>query len=123
MGEITFKTVCLLKRKPGMSLEDFKAYYETNHKRFGEQYLPKDARFIRRYMHPVPNPMTGEAPELDYDVIIETWFNSREDWEATMAIYAAPELAAEIAEDEEKLFDRSRINFSIVEEHESDLSG
>ena len=118
-----FKTVCLLKRKPGMSLEDFKDYYETHHKRFGEQYLPKSARFMRRYLYPVTNPMTGETPELDYDVITETWFENREDWEAAMAVYAEPALAAEIAEDEEKLFDRTKINFCIVEECESELAG
>jgi hypothetical protein len=118
-----FKTVCLLKRRPGMSFDDFKDYYETHHKRFGEQYLPADARFLRRYLNPVANPMTGETVELDYDVITETWFPSREDWEATMAIYAEPTLAAEIAEDEEKLFDRTKINFCIVEEFESALAG
>jgi len=117
-----FKTICLLKRKPGMSFDDFKAYYETHHKRFGETYLPEGARFIRRYMHAVANPMTGDVPELDYDVITETFFASREEWEATMAIYAEPALAAEMAEDEEKLFDRSKITFAIVEEYESDLT-
>ena len=117
-----FKTVCLLKRRPGMSMADFKDYYETHHKRFGESYLPSGARFMRRYLNPVPNPMTGEVVELDYDIITETWFASRAEWEATMAIYAEPDLAAEIAEDEEKLFDRSKINFCIVEEYESDLT-
>ena len=81
-----FKTVCLLKRKPGMSLDDFKAYYETHHKRFGETYLPKTARFMRRYMNPVPNPMTGEVAELDYDVITETWFENREEWYVSVRV-------------------------------------
>ncbi|TDI62861.1 MAG: ethyl tert-butyl ether degradation protein EthD [Alphaproteobacteria bacterium] len=117
-----FKTVCLLKRRPGMSMGDFKDYYEAHHKRFGDTYLPKGARFMRRYLSPVANPMTGEVVELDYDVITETWFASRAEWEATMAVYAEPTLAAEIALDEEKLFDRSKINFCIVEEVESDLA-
>ena len=118
-----FKTICMLKRRAGMSFDDFKDYYETHHRRFGDEALPASARFMRRYLHPVPNPMTGEIAELDYDVITETWFESRADWEAAMAIFAEPAMAAEIAEDEEKLFDRSKICFSTVEECESDLLG
>ena len=35
-----FKTVCLLKRKDGMSLEEFRDYYENHHRKIGEKVLP-----------------------------------------------------------------------------------
>jgi hypothetical protein len=34
------KIVVLVKRQSGMSIEQFKAYYETNHVRFGPKYPP-----------------------------------------------------------------------------------
>ena len=60
-----FKTVCFLKRRPGLSFEDFVSHYETHHRKFGEAVMPASARFMRRYLHPVPNPLTGEAEEMD----------------------------------------------------------
>jgi uncharacterized protein (TIGR02118 family) len=117
-----FKAVCLLKRRPGMSFEDFVNYYESNHRKLGEKWVPTQTRYVRRYLRPVAkNPITGEVPATEYDVLTEIWFKSREDFDAAMAALAAPEAAAEIAEDEEKLFDRSRICLCTIEEHESIL--
>jgi hypothetical protein len=117
-----FKTVCLLKRRQGMSFEDFVAYYETYHRKIGEKVLPTARRYMRRYLRPVPNPLTGEVVELEYDVLTEIWFVTREAYEAAMVALAVPETAAEIAEDEERLFDRSRNRFCTIEEHESILA-
>ncbi len=117
-----FKTVCLLKRRQGMSFDDFIAYYETYHRKIGEKVLPTARRYMRRYLRPVPNPLTGEVEELEYDVLTEIWFDTREAYEAGMRALAVPETAAEIAEDEEKLFDRSRNRFCTIEEHESQLA-
>jgi uncharacterized protein (TIGR02118 family) len=115
-----FKMVCLLKRRPGMSLEEFKSYYESTHRKIGEKYLPTCARYVRRYLTPFgANPVTGEAARPEYDVLTEIWFESREAFDAAMASLADPEVAREIAEDEERLFDRSKICLCTIEEHES----
>jgi hypothetical protein len=111
-----FKTVCLLKRRSGMSFDDFKDYYETHHRKIGEKVLPKGVRYVRRYLHPVPNPVTGESSDLEFDVLTEMWFDTRDTFEKTMAALSEPDVAAEIAEDEEKLFDRSKIRFCTIEE-------
>ena len=51
-----FKTVGLLKRRPGMSVEDFRSYYESNHRVIGEKYLTGNAvRYVRRFLDPAPN--------------------------------------------------------------------
>lgn len=114
-----FKTVIMLKRKPGMSFEDFKDYYESHHRKLGEKVLPSGIHYVRRYLQPVPNPVTGEVTELEFDVLTEVWYESREAFEAAMVALSEPEIAAEVAEDEEKLFDRTKNRFCTIEEHES----
>ena len=117
-----FKIITLLKRRPGMSMAEFIDYYDKSHRLIGEKYLGgKATRYVRRFLHPFPNPITGETPEPEFDVVMEIWFNDRASFEATMASLGAPEIAAEIAEDEEKLFDRSKNRTFWVEEHESDM--
>ncbi len=117
------KMVTLLKRKPGMSMEEFIRYYESNHRKIGEKYLrPHAAKYIRRFLHPLPESIVPEAPpEKPYDVVMEIWFENREKMEAAFADLMTEEAQAEIVEDESKLFDRDRIYSSIVEEFESDL--
>lgn len=115
-----FKTVVLLKRKAGMSMEDFIDYYENHHRKIGEKVLPHGIRYMRRFLRGVPNPVTGEANEPAFDVLTEMWFEDQAAFEAAMAALSEPETAAEIAEDEEKLFDRSNMHFCTIEERESD---
>jgi hypothetical protein len=118
-----FKAVCLLKRRPGMSFDEFVSYYESNHRKLGEKWVPTQTRYIRRYLRPVgKNPITGEAPVTEYDVLTEMWFETREAFEAAMTALSNPEASAEIAADEDKLFDRSKICLCTVEECESQLA-
>tara|TARA_B100000686_G_C16568181_1_gene851452 strand:- start:164 stop:529 length:366 start_codon:yes stop_codon:yes gene_type:complete len=117
-----FKTVGLLKRKPGMTTEEFRKYYESQHRLIGEKYLKgKAEKYMRRFLSPYPNPITGEQVEPEYDVILEIWYASRSAFEETGKILSSPEAAKEIAEDEEKLFDRPMNRFFFVEEVESEL--
>ena len=119
-----FKTIGLLKRRPGMSVEEFREYYESNHRVIGEKYLKGNAeRYIRRFLNPYPHPLTGEEVEPEYDVLLEIWYKDQAAFEATGAKLTTPEAAKEISEDEEKLFDRPAMRFFSVEEFESDLTG
>lgn len=118
-----FKTLTLLKRRSDLSMAEFIHRYETGHSRLGERLLKGAAtRYVRRYLHPVPNPETGAVEEGDHDVAMEIWFADRTTWEETMARLSTPEIMAEIVTDEETLFDRARNRFFLVEERESDLS-
>jgi hypothetical protein len=116
------KLITLLKRKAGMSREDFIAYYESNHRVIGEKYLRAHAcRYVRRYLQPLPHPITGETIEPDHDVLMEIWFPDEAAFKATMDVLTAPAAAAEIAADEEKMFDREKMRMFTVQEFESQL--
>jgi len=113
-----FSTITLLKRKPGLSMEAFIAHYETVHARIGEKYLAQDAlHYVRRYLHPA-----DEAADKPYDVVLEIGFADRDAYDRTLAVLREPGPAAEIAADEERLFDRPHNRMFFVEEHQSDLA-
>ena len=121
-GVIMIKMVTLLKRKPGMSMDAFINYYESHHAKIGEKYLASHAiRYVRRYLHPLPESIMPVPTEQHYDVVMEIWFQDQSAMEAAFAGLGKPEARAEISEDETKLFDCSRIHCYLVDEHESEL--
>lgn len=113
-----YKTITLLKRRDGLTLDEFIAYYETYHRLVGEKYLDGRAlRYARRYLRPLDD---SGAP-TDYDVVTEVWFADRASFESTLAVLMQPEAAAENAADEARLFDLAKIRMFAVEERESEL--
>jgi hypothetical protein len=116
------KMVTLLKRKPGMSMDEFINYYETKHSKIGEKYLsPHAVRYVRRYLRPLPESIIPVPMEQYYDVVMEIWFPDYSALSAAFTDLMKPEAQAEIIKDETQLFDRSRIHVYMVEEHESKL--
>lgn len=120
----TIKLVTLLRRRNGMSMDEFKDYYESVHARIGEKYLaPHASRYFRRYLHPVPGPAAEDDPERTYDVVMEIWFPDQAAFDAAFLDLRTAEAQAEIVADELKLFERDYIHGYIVDEHESCLDG
>ena len=115
------KQVVLLKRRPGMTLEEFKEYYETRHSLLGRKYMPLALRYFRRYVKPEPNPVTGKIVELDFDVITEIWWESREDYESTMRDLGQGEVNAIFREDEKNVFASHDNAVFTVEEFETTM--
>jgi uncharacterized protein (TIGR02118 family) len=73
------KFVILLKRRPGMTREEFIRYHRTSHaKTFMAD--PTIRRLCRRYVqsHPVAPEAEG-LPEPPFDGIAEVWFDSAAD--------------------------------------------
>lgn len=95
-----------------MSVPAFRDHYEQRHRRIGEKYLRGRAtRYVRRYVEKLPG--MGDPA---HDVVMEIWFPDREAFDATFRLLAEPDAAQEIAEDEERLFDRAAtVSFSVVE--------
>jgi hypothetical protein len=112
----------MLKRRTGMTREAFIERYENGHALLGAKHVVGAARYVRRYLEPVPELFTGKIVEPEYDVITELWFESREAYERTMQHLAEPDVVAEIVADEEALFDRSRHRVFLVEEHDTPLT-
>jgi len=112
-----FKTIWFMKRKPGMSRQEFIEYYENNHRLIGERLMAGAAtHYMRRFLHPV---LAGGAEPV-YDVVMELWFPDRATYENRMAqIWNDQATVAEVIEDETKFFDRESIVHYIAEEHTS----
>jgi uncharacterized protein (TIGR02118 family) len=113
--------IFMLKRRPGMSREEFVRYYESTHAKLGEKHVVNAARYVRRYLQGLPEPFTGTVREPDYDVITELWFDDQADMDVAMSHLLEAEVSQEITRDEENLFDRSRNRVYLVEEVDSTM--
>lgn len=114
------KAVTLLYKRPDLTLDAFRDYYESHHRKLGEKYLsPHAVKYVRRY--PI---LTDDDPERpQFNVIMEVWFDDFRSMENAMSAMNTPTAQAELAADEEQLFDRARTQSFVVDECESDLSG
>jgi EthD domain len=116
-----YKLVVLVKRKPGLTRQQFKDYFETKHVKFGEKYLPPYCtKYIRRYLIPQANPMTpNQPPHPDFDALVELWFADEEQFKAFQASVAGEADVHLVVEDEERFQDRNNVYRYLVEEHQS----
>lgn len=115
------KLVMPMKRRPGMSIEEFREYYESKHRLIGEKYLKG---YVTKYLRRFTNPLTdrdGQMRDPEYDVILEIWYPDEETFKACGQHLSQPEIAQEIREDEEKLFDMRYMRSYLVDECESDM--
>ncbi len=116
MAEV-HKVVIFLKRKPGLSIAAFRDYYENVHSRLAAKYSsPSIVKYMRRYVEPVPNLETGEAGELDFDVITEMWIDNPAHARGLLDIATRMGFPADILADEENVFDRSKTRYAAIVE-------
>jgi len=117
------KTVGLLKRRKGMSVEDFRAYYESTHRVIGERVLAGySCKYMRRFLNPSSDSQAATfGAEGDFDVVLEIWYPDDATAEACQKHLATFDIAAEILADELKLFDRDKNRFFTVTESVSDM--
>jgi uncharacterized protein (TIGR02118 family) len=113
------KLAVLLKRKSGMSFEDFDAYWEGPH---GDLVvsLPNFTRHVRRYSqaHIVDPDYGGEGmawPKAAFDGIAEVWFDSIEDMEAA---FNEPDFVEQVGADDPKFIDPESVSILVTREVE-----
>ena len=119
------KSVELIRRKPGLSREEFRRYYEEVHaplavKHFGQYY----ARYVRSY---VGHHVRGEEPQ--FDCITEIWFKDARAAQALVDDLGGSggsdeyttELGRVFREDEERFMDRTTLVAFMVREDISAL--
>jgi hypothetical protein len=111
------KLLLFLKRKPGMSPDAFRAWYEDHHVPLAMRYMAGAERYVRRYLEPTPG-----MPEMDFDVITELWFRDRKTVDTVIGILFRDAMPADVIADELNGFDRSRSRFHAVCECETDLA-
>jgi hypothetical protein len=116
-----FKVLLLLKRRTGMSMADFRSYYEDHHSKLGMKHGMTVKRYIRRYVTPLSDPAKVLPGELDFDVITELWFDDQAAFEKMLQHLSKPEVAEEVVTDEENLFDRSKTRIITVNETETTI--
>jgi len=111
------KLLIFLKRRPGLSREEFRAYYEGNHVPLCVKYMSGVDRYFRRYLEPASG-----MPEMEADVITEVWFHSRAALDYVLATAAQDQLPPDVLADEQHLFDRSKSRFCAVTECETEMA-
>jgi EthD domain len=121
------KIIALLRRRAGLSFEDFITHYETRHAPLALSHMTSAVRYCRKYLRPLTKPAEDangtHGVEPHFDAITELWVEDYAAAERTFAELAQPLVAAEIATDEEHFLDRGKIRlFFVVEERESDCS-
>lgn len=117
-----FKVMVLIKRRSGMSMDEFKAYYEGNHVPLALEHVPHLQGYVRNYFTPMGGTHTEGGDELPFDVCTELHYANEEDFGKSMAALQQPEVLDLIVADEEKVFDRSTITFMNVDVRESELA-
>jgi len=122
MAQTWWKILLFMKRRPGMSVEDFRTYYETRHVPLAEKYASGVGRYIRRYIDPQLHPETGAWPD-PWDVITELWFADEKTYRGTLAYITTSLMPEAIVEDEWNLFDRTQLRIATVVECESGAQG
>lgn len=102
------KVLTFLKRRPGMPVEEFQAYWRTRHPEVVTR-LPGVRRYVQSHFLPA-----GYARgEPVWDGIAEVW---ADDTDALRAMTRSPQHAA-VQEDEARFIDRSTMGFVVTEEH------
>lgn len=104
-----FKQICFFRKRPDMTADEFMDYYENQHSRLVQRTgvkssMPNALRYVRRYLTPEKNPVTGEVLDPGYDCIMEIWWTCREEFDAARAILNEPERLRITMEDETQLF-------------------
>lgn len=115
------KIVCLFSRKPGMSMAEFKAYYEQRHVPLIGRLLPPAQEYRRNYAiegkaYAAAHAVEGRSTERLFDVMTEMTFDSEEAFQQMMDALADPAVGPLVAADEENFLERSTMRTFFVEE-------
>jgi len=109
------KVMLLVRRKEGMTREQFREYYERNHAVLAARHMSRCVRYVRNHVREEPS-----GPQ-DFDVITEFWFDIEPTAEALYAMADAATVAL-LEEDEERFMDRASMRVITVWEDETDPS-
>jgi hypothetical protein len=114
------KLVGFLKRKPGMSMEDFRSHYENNHAPLAVNLLPLMIDYRRSYLisdEPFQaDHVPGNESKPDFDAVVEIWYLNRAEYEESLETLRRTDVGRQLLEDEERFMDRSAIRLYLTDE-------
>lgn len=118
------KAIVLLRRKPELSLDQFRDYYEAHHVPLVRRMLPTIGRYVRNYLD--TNSLSAGRQRDDgavvpapyFDVITEIWFEDEAAYRSFVNALSDPVVSDVLREDEERFLDRSIVQTYAVQECE-----
>jgi hypothetical protein len=110
-----YKVVSFLKKRDGLSLDQFRDYYENNHVPLILSLAPAPLVYRRRYL-PQENEITKSENSINYDVTTELRFADEAAFQTWMTTLFAPGTAETVITDEARFLDRSKTCAYVVEE-------
>jgi hypothetical protein len=117
----------MFKRKPGLTPDQFRDYYETRHAVLSTKLFPFFVDYRRNYIRHDLGPQRSSAEpndrSLDFDVITEISFASRADFDRMVKLLSDPKVRTQVVEDESQFMDRSATLSYVVDENVSRLAG
>jgi uncharacterized protein (TIGR02118 family) len=117
-GKPAIKLLVMMKRKEGISIDDFVQHYESSHAPLVLRLLPHLCGYTRNYVRDTLN-LRGHDEASTFDVVSEAWFATKEDYQAFLRDNEKPEIRTEIMADEAQFIDTATIQLFLVEESSS----
>ncbi len=108
-AKIMLKVMALLKRKDGITFEEFSRYWRERHAPLVLKTLPGLRRYVQNHAMRLSK---GHPP---FDGVAEIWLDDLQSWRDMLGFMASEE-GKVIREDEERFLDRGSIVFLLVEE-------
>lgn len=113
------KIIFMLKRKPGITKEQFREHYENSHAKLAQKYI---GHLLKDYNRNYPvftglNPSNGDPEPYDtgYDAITEMVVESEADVQEMTRIFNDPAINPILVEDELKFLDRPATVMIVVD--------
>lgn len=120
------KIVYFIRRREGMSKEEFRDHYENSHVKLAHKYIGHLLLDYRRnYPETVSGIATGDGGahlEAPYDVVTEMRFENQQAIDEMLRIFAEPEINAILVEDEKRFVHRPSLVTMTVDEVVDDTS-
>ncbi len=122
------KTMLFVKRKNGLSMEEFIRHYEEVHAPLAVRLIPKLKKYTRNYLS-APNSteeriggwqQSAGFSNLGFDCVTEFWWETREDYAESKKAMGTEALQV-LPKDEETFMDRDSMFWHSVEEKISDI--
>jgi len=104
------KSISLIHRKPGLSVEEFNRYWKEQHGPLAAKMIPGLRRYVQNHLIAVP------GFKYEGDGIVEMWYDTVEDFKKSLEFTNSP-AGKKLAEDGASIATMKDGYLFVVEEH------